>query len=88
MTSTGNTTLGMAVGIASWAITKNPAAFILTAGMKSYAELSGCNTIEGRVPHISQEIGAQLKTRFQEQGWISGAPYWRRSYESRAPLAR
>jgi len=72
VTSTGNKTPGMAVGIASWAITHNPAGFILTTGMKSYGEASGSNTIEGRVQHISQEIGAQLKTRFQEQGWISG----------------
>ena len=70
--STGNKTPGMAVGVASWAITHNPAGFILTTGMKSYGELSGSNTIEGRVQKISQQIGAQLKTRFQEQGWISG----------------
>jgi Domain of unknown function (DUF4410) len=72
VTSTGNKTPGMAVGIASWAITHNPAGFILTTGMKSYGELSGSNTIEGRVQKISQQIGAQLKTRFQEQGWIGG----------------
>ena len=72
VTSTGNKTPGMAVGIASWAITKNPAGFILTTGMKSYGELSGSNTIEGRVQQISKKIGAQLNTRFQEQGWISG----------------
>jgi hypothetical protein len=40
--------------------------------MKSYGELSGSNTIEGRVKQIAKEIGARLKTRFQEQGWISG----------------
>jgi hypothetical protein len=34
---------------------------------------SGSNTIEGRVQQISKQIGAQLKTRFQEQGWISSA---------------
>jgi Domain of unknown function (DUF4410) len=72
VTSTGNKTPGMAVGIASWAITKNPAGFILTTGMKSYGELSGSNTIEGRAQQISKKIGAQLNTRFQEQGWISG----------------
>ncbi len=72
VTSTGNKTPGMAVGVASWAITHNPAGFILTTGLKSYGELSGSNTIEGRAQHISQEIGARLKTRFQEQGWISG----------------
>jgi hypothetical protein len=73
VTSTGNKTPGMAVGIASWAITKNPAGFILTTGMKSYGEMSGSNTIEGRVQQISKQIGAQLKTRFQEQGWIGSA---------------
>jgi hypothetical protein len=72
VTSTGNKTPGMAVGIATWAITKNPAGFILTTGMKSYGELSGSNTIEGRAQQISKKIGAQLNTRFQEQGWISG----------------
>ena len=55
------------------AFTTNPAGFILTTGMKSYGELSGSNTIEGRVQQISKQIGAQLKTRFQEQGWISSA---------------
>jgi len=72
VSSTGNKTPGMAVGVASWAITHNPAGFILTTGLKSYGELSGSNTIEGRVQKTSNEIGAQLKTRFQEQGWISG----------------
>ena len=71
VTSTGNKTPGMAVGIASWAITHNPAGFYYD-GHESYGELSGSNTIEGRVQKISQQIGAQLKTRFQEQGWISG----------------
>jgi hypothetical protein len=61
----------MAVGVASWAITHNPAGFILTTGMKSYGEISGKNTIEGRVQQIAKKIGAQLKTRFQDQGWIS-----------------
>ena len=74
VTSTGNKTPGMAVGIASWAITHNPAGFILTTGVKSYGELSGSNTIQGRAQQISKQIGAQLKTRFQEQGWISAAP--------------
>jgi len=71
VTSTGNKTPGMAVGIASWAITHNPAGFILTTGLKSYGELSGSNTIEGRGQQISKQIGAQLKTRFEEQGWIT-----------------
>jgi hypothetical protein len=69
--SSGNKTPGMAVGIASWAITHNPAGFILTTGMKSYGELSGSNTIEGRAQQTAKKIGAQLKIRFQEQGWIS-----------------
>lgn len=70
--STGNKTPGAAVGLASWAITHNPAGFIVSTGMKVYGEESGSNTIEGRVKQISNKIGEELKTRFQEQGWISG----------------
>jgi hypothetical protein len=71
LSSTGNKTPGMAVGIASWAITHNPAGFIVSTGMKVYGEKSGSNTIEGRAQQISKQIGTQLKTRFEEQGWIS-----------------
>lgn len=70
--STGNKTPGMAIGVASWAITHNPAGFIVTTGMKAYGEASGSNTIEGRAKAIATKIGDGLKTRFQEQGWISG----------------
>jgi hypothetical protein len=70
--STGNKTPGMAIGLASWAITHNPAGFIVTTGMKAYGEASGSNTIEGRATAIATKISDGLKTRFQEQGWISG----------------
>ncbi len=70
--STGNKTPGSAVGLASLIATHNPAGFILSTGMKVYGEKSGSNTIEGRDKEIAQKIGAALKTRFQQQGWISG----------------
>jgi len=69
--STGNKTPGAAVGLASWAITHNPAGFILTSGMKVYGEASGSNTIEGRIQAIAKQVADALKQRFEEQGWIS-----------------
>jgi hypothetical protein len=38
--------------------------------MKVYGEESGKSTVEGRAQQTAKEIAAQLKTRFQEQGWI------------------
>jgi hypothetical protein len=70
VSSTGNKTPGMSVGLLSTLITHNPAGLILTSGMKMYGEASGSNTIEGRVKQIAKQIGDALKTRFQEQGWI------------------
>jgi hypothetical protein len=35
-----------------------------------YGEESGSSTIEGRVKQTVKEISDQLKTRFQQEGWI------------------
>lgn len=51
-------------------MTHNPAGFILSTGMKAYGEESGSNTIQGRAQAIAKKIGATLKQRFQQQGWI------------------
>jgi len=69
--STGSKTPGSAVGLATLIATHNPAGFIISTGMKVYGEKSGSNTIEGRDKQIAQKIGAALKTRFQQEGWIS-----------------
>ena len=63
----------MWVGLASLIATRNPAGLIVSAGMKVYGEESGSNTIQGRAKAISKEIADALKTRFQQQGWISSA---------------
>lgn len=64
---------GSAVGLATLVATANPAGLIISTGVKVYGEKSGKSTVEGRAKQISQEIGDALKTRFQQQGWISGA---------------
>ena len=61
---------GAAVGGASWAITGNPAGFIVSSGMKIYGEASGSATVEGRAKSTAKEIADRLKERFKEQGWI------------------
>ena len=38
--------------------------------MKVYGEASGSSKIEGRAKQTAKEIADELKTRFQQQGWI------------------
>jgi hypothetical protein len=73
VSSAGNKTPGSAVGLAVLIATHNPAGLIVSTGMKVYGEKSGSNTVEGRAKQIAKEIAGALKTRFQQQGWISGA---------------
>ena len=61
---------GAGVGAASWAITGNPAGFIVSSGMKIYGEASGSATVEGRAKSTAKEIADRLKERFREHGWI------------------
>jgi hypothetical protein len=68
--STGNKTPGMGVGLAASLVSHNPAAFLISGGMKAYGEASGSNTIQGRAEAIAKKIGGVLKQRFQQQGWI------------------
>lgn len=66
----GAETPGAAFGLATMLATHNPAGFIVSTGMKAYGEESGSDTIEGRAKQIAKQIGDQLRTRFQQQGWI------------------
>jgi len=68
--STSAKTPGASVGLASMLATHNPAGFILSTGMKVYGEKSGNDTVQGRAEQIAKKIGAVLKQRFQQQGWI------------------
>jgi hypothetical protein len=66
----GAETPGAAFGLATMLATHNPAGFIVSTGMKAYGEESGSDTIQGRGKQIAKQIGDQLRTRFQQQGWI------------------
>jgi Domain of unknown function (DUF4410) len=68
--STGSKGPGAGVGAATWLITGSPAGLIVSGGMKVYGEASGGSKIEGRAKATGKEIADQLKTRFEEQGWI------------------
>ena len=69
--SKGSKGPGAGVGAASWAITGSPIGLIVGGGMKVYGEASGSAKIEGRAKATAGEIADQLKTRFQEEGWIN-----------------
>ena len=68
--SGGNKTPGMAAPAMLAIASGNPLGLIVSTGMKVYGEKSGSSTIEGRVKQTVKEISDQLKTRFQQQGWI------------------
>ena len=66
----GSKTPGGAVGLAALIATGNPVGLIVSTGTKVYGEASGSAKIEGRAKQTAKEIADQLKTRFQQQGWI------------------
>jgi hypothetical protein len=68
--SGGNQTSGAALGAAAFIATSNPVGLVVSGGMKVYDEASGKSTIQGRAQATAKEIADQLKTRFQQQGWI------------------
>jgi hypothetical protein len=61
---------GAAVPAAVAVATANPIGLIVTSAVKAEGEMSGRSTIEGRARQTAKEIAAELKPRFQEQGWI------------------
>lgn len=69
--ATGNKGPGAAVGAAAWVVTGSPIGLVVGGGLKIYGEASGKDTIEGRAKQTAKEIGDVIKTRCQEQGWIS-----------------
>lgn len=69
--SAGNKTPGAAVGAGVWIATANPAGFLISAGTKTYGELSGRTKLEGRAKTTAKEIGKVLKQRCEEHGWIN-----------------
>jgi hypothetical protein len=69
--ASGSKAPGEAVGVAGLIATGNPAGLIISTGMKVYGEESGSSTVEGRAKQTAQEIAAELKQRFAQQGWIN-----------------
>jgi hypothetical protein len=61
---------GMAAPAAIAIASGNPLGLIVCGGMKLYGEKSGSSKIEGRVNQTVKEITDQLRTRFQQAGWI------------------
>jgi hypothetical protein len=66
----GNKTPGMAAPAMLAIASGNPLGLIVSTGMKVYGEESGSSKIQGRAEQTAKEIADQLRTRFQQQGWI------------------
>lgn len=61
---------GAAVGLVSFAATKNPLGLIVSTGVKLHGEKTGSATIQGKVKQVATQIAAELRPRFEQQGWI------------------
>ena len=70
LSSSGNKTPGMVAPAALAIATGNPIGLIVVGGLKVYGEASGRNTLEGRAKATADAIAVELKTRFQDRGWI------------------
>jgi hypothetical protein len=66
----GGKTPGAALGLATLLITHNPIGLVVSTGVKTYGEVSGSDTIEGRAKATAKEIADVLKPRFEQQGWF------------------
>ena len=70
LSSSGNKAPGMVVPAAVAIATGSPVGLIVVGGLKVYGEASGRNTLEGRARATADAIAVELKTRFQDRGWI------------------
>lgn len=62
---------GLAIGLAGFVATKNPAGLILSTTKKAYGEMSGRSKVTGRAKDTAGEIASGLKTQFKRAGWIN-----------------
>jgi hypothetical protein len=69
--ATGNKTPGAGVGLISMLATHNPLGLIVSSGVKYHDEKTGEATLSGRAKQTADEIADQMKTRFQQEGWIN-----------------
>ena len=61
---------GVVVPLAVTIATHNPIGLIASSALKVGGEASGKTTIDGSAQRTAKEIGGELKTIFQEHGWI------------------
>ena len=61
---------GVVVPLAVTIATHNPIGLIASTALKVGGEASGKTTIDGSAQRTGKEIGDELKTIFQNQGWI------------------
>ncbi len=64
-------TPGAVVPLAVAIATKNPLGLIVSTGVKLHDESTGKSTIEGKAKDVAKEISDQLRTRFEQEGWIA-----------------
>jgi hypothetical protein len=64
-------TPGAAVPLVVAIATKNPLGLIVSTGVKLHGEETGSSTIHGKAKDVAKEIAAQLRPRFEKQGWIA-----------------
>ena len=68
--SEGSKGPGAGLGVAGLLATGNPIGLIVSGGLKIYGEESGKSTIKGRAEQTAKEIGAKLRQRFEQEGWV------------------
>ena len=64
-------TPGAALPLAVAIATKNPIGLIVSTGVKLHGEESGSSTIQGKTKDVAKKIAAELRPRFEQQGWIA-----------------
>jgi hypothetical protein len=72
LNASGGKTPGMVMPAAVAIASGSPVGVAVIGGAKIYGEWSGRSGAQGRAKATADEIAEQLKTRFQERGWISG----------------
>jgi hypothetical protein len=70
LSSSGGKTPGVVVPAAVAIATGNPVGLIVVGGVKLYREASGKTGLEARAKATADAIADDLKTRFEDRGWI------------------
>jgi hypothetical protein len=69
--TTATKTPGAAVPLVVAVATKNPLGLIVSTGVKLHDEKTGSSTIQGKVQEIAKAVAAEVRPRFEKQGWIA-----------------